>query len=43
MLGAMERFGYTLSGLMQEDAELLRLLAIEKLGGREEGTADLGE
>jgi hypothetical protein len=31
----LERFpGYTLSSLLEEDTELMRLVAIEQLGGR---------
>lgn len=43
ILGILRQFqGYTLSSLMDEDAELLRLLMIEKMGtkNREEGESD---
>jgi len=38
----LERFpGYTLTSLMEEDTELLRLVAIEELGGaRDRGEVD---
>jgi hypothetical protein len=33
----LERFpGYTLSSLLQEDTELMRLVAVEELGGARE-------
>ncbi|MFI2426502.1 hypothetical protein ACH5A7_20800 [Streptomyces sp. NPDC018955] len=41
ILGLLARFpGYTLTTLLEEDAELLRLVAIERLGTREEEAPD---
>lgn len=38
ILGALERFGgYTLTSLLAEDSELLRLLAIENMGTEPRG------
>jgi hypothetical protein len=43
ILGLLQRFpGYTLTSLLQEDAELLRLLKIEQLGTPDEGGVDGG-
>jgi hypothetical protein len=36
VLAVMERFGYTYSQLMDEDSGLIRLLAIEGRGRRDE-------
>lgn len=41
ILGILRQFqGYTLSSLLDEDAELIRLLAIEKMGTKGEVEAD---
>jgi len=44
LLGLLERFpGYTLSSLLAEDTELMRLVKIEELGGaRDRGEVDDG-
>jgi hypothetical protein len=40
LLGCLERFGgYTLSTLLEEDVELIRLLKIQELGNPEKESA----
>lgn len=41
MLGLLERFpGYTLSSLMEEGTELIRMCAIRAMGTKERETGD---
>jgi hypothetical protein len=41
VLGLLQRFpGYTFSSLMEEDSELIRLVAIHAMGTKQEGEDD---